>query len=131
MWDLDDETLYFKFLDARIPHAFTWGDKDRDKREMIRRAVASKFPAVVPDARWWAFRLYARKAGSQGFDVENIPKLVIDAFARLQIQRDGSQYPQLGIYEDDKIDSVGMVQVAGESSRDGDSTVIQVFGRRA
>lgn len=130
MWNLEDEALYFKLLEVLVPYAFTWGHKDREKREAIRRAVASGFPGTVPEARWWAFRLYVRKAGKQGFDVENIPKLIVDAFARVQIEKDRSEYPELAIYEDDKIASVGMVQVAGEQSEDDDSTAIQIYGRR-
>lgn len=76
------------------------------------------------------FRLYVRKTGKHGFDVENIPKLIVDAFARVQIERDRSEYPELAIYEDDKIESVGMVQVAGERCGDDDSTAIQIYGRR-
>ncbi len=131
MWDLDDEALYFKLIDVSIPHAFTWGNGDRGKREAIRSAVAPWFPRSVPEARWWAFRLYARKAGCHGFDVENIPKLIVDAFARDQITRDGSTYAALAIYDDDDICSVRMVQVAGEPSERDDSTVIQIYGRRA
>lgn len=130
MWNLDDDSLYFKFLDTEIPHAFTWGKRDSEKRETIRKAVASRFPASVPNARWWAFRLYARKTARQGFDVENIPKLIVDAFARSQIRLDRSKYLQLAIYEDDTIDSVGMVQVAGEVSATTDSTRIEIYGRR-
>lgn len=46
------------------------------------------------------------------------------------LRQDGSQYPRLELYEDDKVDRVGMVQVAGEAFEGGDSTRIEVFGRR-
>ena len=130
MWNLEDQSVYFRLLDVTIPHAFTWGSGDLEKRETIRRSVASSFPTEIPPAQWWAFRLYARKGGGHSYDVENIPKLIVDAFAGKQLRRDQSKYPQLELYEDDKVDSVAMVQVAGESSDDGDSTRIEIFGRR-
>ena len=76
MWNLDDDKFYFKLLDVTIPFAFTWGSGDLQKRENIRRAIAPRFPDPIPKAQWWAFRLYAKKGGSHGFDVENTPKLV-------------------------------------------------------
>lgn len=128
MWNLDETSQYFKLLSVRIPHAFTWGDKDREKRETIRRAVAPSIPSVRPNARWWAFRLYVRKRIE--FDVENVPKLIVDAFCADQIRRDGSQYIETALYECDTAGFVGMVQVAGEFGTVEDSTVIEVFGRR-
>jgi hypothetical protein len=129
MWNLDDERAYFRLPPMTILRAYTWGDHDRDKRESIRRAVAPDFPSEVPRARWWAFRLYARKGGD-GWDIENIPKLVVDAFCGEQIVKDRSAYPQLQLYEKDTIEFVRMVQVAGEQSSRGDSTVIEIFGAR-
>ena len=129
MWDLEDQSLYFRLLNVTISHALTWGSGDLEKRETIRSAVASSFPAEIPPARWWAFRLYAKKGGSHSYDVENIPKLIVDAFAGKQLRRDHSQYPQLELYEDDNVESVAMVQVAGEASEGGDSTRIEIFGR--
>lgn len=92
MWDLDDKNSYFKLVSVTIPHAYTWGSAERDKREDIRKAVAPHLPRHIPPARWWAFRLYARKTGNR-WDVENIPKLVVDAFSREQIDKDRSAYP--------------------------------------
>ncbi|NOZ06233.1 MAG: hypothetical protein GXP41_07780 [Chloroflexi bacterium] len=130
MWNLDDQDIYFNLLDIPIPYAFTWGSNDREKRERIRAAVAPKFPMEIPYARWWAFRLYVKKGGSHSYDVDNIPKLIVDAFSGKLLRQDGSQYPQLEIYEDDKVGSVAMVQVGGEAFEGGDSTRIEIFGRR-
>ena len=130
MWNLDDDKFYFKLLDVTIPFAFTWGSDDHQKRETIRQAVASRFPSAIPKAQWWAFRLYAKKGGSHGFDVENIPKLIVDSFAESQIIRDSSRYLELALYEDDQIDHVRMVQVSGEASTSGNTTRIEIFGRR-
>lgn len=129
VWNLDDPDVYFRLLSVRVPYAHTWGARDRDKREDIRRAVAPQFPRSIPPVRWWAFRLYACKRGG-GWDVENVPKLVLDAFSKQQIQQDRSAYPQVGLYEQDTIEYVRMVQVAGEPGLRGDFTVIEVFGAK-
>ena len=129
MWDLDNEAVYFEFMDVTIPYAFTWGSKDLEKREAIRHAVSPRFPDIIPEAEWWAFRIYARKSGSHGFDIENIPKLIVDSFANSQIIRDSSKFLNLALYEDDKVDHVRMVQVAGEPTASDDSTRIEIFGR--
>jgi hypothetical protein len=50
-------------------------------------------PEILPAAKWWAFRLFSRKPGN-GWDVENIPKLIVDAFSDEQIQKDRSDYPR-------------------------------------
>ena len=84
MWNLDDESLYFRLLNVTVPYAFTWGNKDREKRELIRKAVEPDFPADFPKARWWAFRIFASKRTR--FDVENIPKLIVDAFLGIPAQ---------------------------------------------
>ncbi len=131
MWNLDDSALYFKLLCETIPYAFTWGEKDREKREKIRAAIASKFPNEIPQARWWAFRLYAKKGGHNGYDVENIPKLIVDAFSGTLLRQDDSSFHQLELYADDKVGRVAMVQVRGEAFEGGDSRRIEIFGRRA
>lgn len=130
VWNLDDKAVYFQLLDTTIPYAFTWGSKDLEKRETIRKAVAPVFPATLPAANWWAFRIYVRKGGVHSYDVENIPKLIVDAFSGSQLNRDRSSYRELELYDDDKVANVAMVLVAGETSNDGDSTRIEIFGRK-
>jgi hypothetical protein len=129
VWNLDDDSRYFKLLSISIPHAETWGGFDREKRERIRAAVIEQWSESVPAARWWALRLYARKAGAK-WDIENIPKLVVDAFSAEQLAKDSSSYPQLGLYQCDTIECVRMVQVAGEPCAGGDSTLIEIYGAR-
>src|SRR6185503_1126603 len=105
MWNLDDPTNYFKLLRADVPFAYAWGGNDRFRRERIREKAAEGFPKDVPPALWWAFRIYTRKAGS--FDVDNIPKLVVDAFCRRQITLDESAYDQVALFDDDIVSCVG------------------------
>jgi len=127
MWDLDDSSTYINFLDVTIPNAFTWGSKDLEKREMICAAVTEHMPKEKPAASRWAFRLYAKKGGGHGFDVENIPKIIVDSFSGNILRKDNSKYLELELYSDDKVDCVAMVQIAGEAYFGGDSTRIEIF----
>lgn len=44
-----------------------------------------------------------------------------------QLKQDNSQHMNLALYEDDNIEEVRMIQVAGERSKKGDSTRIEVL----
>lgn len=127
MWNLDDPTLYFKFLSVSVDFSYTWGDSDRKKREDIRRAVALHWPSVASPAAWWAFRIYTHKKGDN-WDVENVPKLIVDAFSREQISKDNSSYSRIGLYPDDTVKFVRMVQVMADMARFREFTVIEIFG---
>jgi hypothetical protein len=136
MSDLDDESLYEKVLSVQVGKAFTYADTrpgctDREKREEIR-AAAKMMTDEIPECAWWAFRVSVKKAGGRAFDIENVPKLYIDAFCRKQIKQDGSSYPNLGLYEDDTIDHVRVLEVYGEriENRGDECTFVEVFARR-
>ena len=137
MWDLENEETYCRIHSFTLEEAFTYGDTrsghtDKEKREMIRAraAVSRDFPSQIPQVEWWAFRIFVRKAGNRRFDIENVPKLVIDAFCRRQIETDDSSYTDLALYDDDTIDFVRVIQVGGERTSGQDSMVIEIFGRR-
>jgi hypothetical protein len=91
--------------------------------------ASSNFPTSIPKVEWWAFRIFVRKVGYRQFDIENVPKLIIDAFCQKQITRDGSVYKKIGLYKDDTIDYVRIVQVGGERSAE-DSTMVEIFGKK-
>ena len=63
------------------------------------------------------------------FDVDNVVKLVVDAFCRDEIVRDQSGYPELCLYEKDTIDVIRVIQVAGERTEGTDHTYVEIFGR--
>lgn len=133
MWDLDDATLYTKVLSFSLSEAFTYADTreghtDRDKRERIRLKALENFPVPVPAFKLWAFRIFVKKSGNRPFDVENVPKLIVDAFSIRQIERDESQYTKLGLYKDDTIDFVKMVEIGGIRSEDEEVTEVEIFG---
>ena len=132
MWNLDDEAKYVKVHSFSLPEAFTYADMreghtDRDKRERIRAKAAEDFPDNIPSVKWWAFRIFVNKSGSRPFDIENVPKLIVDAFCERQIQKDSSQYTKLGLFEDDTIDLVSVIEIGGMRSQE-ENTKVEVFG---
>jgi len=131
MWNLDDQSRYFLIHRFDFPKALTWGDKDPEKREYIRSQAKEGFPVAIPDLAWWAFRIYVKKnRRARKFDVDNVVKLIVDAFCRDEIQRDQSQYPELCLYEKDTIDVIRVIEVGGERTEDIDHTEVEIFGRR-
>lgn len=52
-------------------------------------------------------------------DIENVPKLIIDAFSNNQIDRDESRYSQMGLYPDDDLKYVRTFQIEGKFSDNG------------
>jgi len=143
VFNLDDDSLYIPVYSFCINKAFTWanmdeGRRDLDRREFIRESVVGNFPDQIPDVAWWAFRFYVKKSGSGPFDIENVPKTYVDAFCEgqmkkdnLKLKRDNLTYKNLGIYEDDRIDYVRVIEVGGErvASKDQESTCVEIFGR--
>jgi hypothetical protein len=135
MWELDDGQSWLKVAHFEMPWAFTYADTrpghtDPEKREKIRGAAGGPWP-YGPETQHWAFRITVRKSGSQRFDIENVPKLIIDAFCKRQLRDDKSRFPHLALYEDDTIDHVIGLQVNGERTVGPDSTLVEIFARRA
>lgn len=134
MWNLDDDTRYEKVLDLDLPWATTWADtrdghKDKEKRERIRERATIQGFAKRPDGEKWAFRISVSKCKRRAFDIENVAKPIIDAFCTKQIHRDNSQYKSVGLYPDDRLDHVVILEVAGTRS-DKDSTRVEIFAVR-
>jgi len=61
--------------------------------------------------------------------LENVPKLIIDAFSGWQIDRDRSAYPKVKIYKDDHLRWVRAIHVEGEFTHDEDDTEVWIFGK--
>lgn len=129
MWDLDSKQDFVLIHHFRVPAVYTWGDGDLTKREAIRKCASVNFP----DRRceWYGFRIRAKfsRAVNRNRDLENVPKLIIDAFSESQIKRDQSQYT-VALYPDDNLDCVRVIQTEGEYSDDEDATEVWIFGKR-
>jgi hypothetical protein len=135
MWQLDDDSVYVRVHSFDLLEAFTYGNvrkgqRDRDKRERIRARAATGFPSSKPPGHWWAFRIYVKKSGNRPFDIENVPKLIVDAFCKWQIEDDESEYRRLWLFEDDTIDHVRIGEVAGERTSNENATRVEIFRHR-
>jgi len=133
-WDLDDKSKYTLVLSIELPFAETWADirpgkRDVDKRERLR-ALAEIQLAKSQSGQFeqWAIRVTVRKKQSRrAFDIENVTKPIIDAFCEKQIAKDNSVHSFAGLYPDDSIDHLVMLQVSGDRGAD-DRTIVEVFG---
>lgn len=137
IWDLGDKVDYSPVHSFEMHEAFTYGNmratqRDIDKRRRIRFEAAKQFPKDIPPGQWWAFRIYVKKSGNRPFDIENVPKLIIDAFCTRQIRKDRqSEYVDLlGLYDDDTIEHVGIVEIRGERTVNQNSMMVSIFRRR-
>ena len=79
----------------------------------------------MSDPLWWAFRINVEKA-NRLLDVDNVAKTVIDAFCIKQIEADRSSLTQVGLYADDTVEFVRVLQVAGAPGAE-DHTRIEIF----
>jgi hypothetical protein len=113
-WNLENTFAYSLVARFEFDGAFTsCTPDDRRLREIIREFASRSFPVEVPQAKWWAFRVVIQREGTGPFDLDNALKLVVDSFGKRQILRDASAYPNVGLFPDDTIDSVRMMQIAG------------------
>lgn len=132
LWLLDDGRRFVRVASFDLEWASTYGDTrpghtDREKRERIRERAASVVGPVPPGATQWAFRIQVSKRGRGRFDIENVPKLIIDAFCRSQIRLDKSPLAQVGLYDDDIIDHVVALEVVGARTDGPETTTVEVF----
>ena len=125
----------YKFIFMK---AFTYADmrkghRDKEKREYIRKQALGSFPgnAAYVQGKKWAFRIHVKKSGKRRFDVENVPKLIVDAFCNERIKKDKSNYVKVGLYEDDTVDHVELIQVSGErvNEKGEEETGVEIFRR--
>jgi len=118
--------LHFSFRQI-----LTWGDNYKDKRDFIRRNALEEFPKYTKNYEWYAFLIKVRRNKlARPLDIENVPKLIIDAFSRRQIRLDKSVYPQVGIYDEDSLKYVRVLHVEGELANNEDNTEVWVYGRK-
>ena len=134
--NLDDERLYARVGRFLLPWAWSYSDtrpghRDPEKRERIRAIAAEVITSPPEDVSAWAFRITVLKSGERPFDIDNVPKLILDAFCERQIRKDKSSYAPLALYPDDTIDYVTELQIRGERTADTDETEVEVFGRYA
>jgi hypothetical protein len=129
MIDLDDTERFIKLVDISMDWVCSYSNTnppDRERREQYREAaIAQGAIRRVPNALWWAVRIEIVKAGRM-LDIDNVPKVAIDAFCAHQVARDRSEYLETGIYPDDTIDFVRELQVSGRPGSES-KTHVEVF----
>jgi len=96
----------------------------------VRSAASKGIPTSIPNVAWWAFRIFVRKSGKRTFDIENVPKIIVDAFSSQQIAKDHSNFAEAALYPEDTIEYVRIIQVGGERTSESDSTTVEIFGCR-
>jgi len=129
MFSFDDSKEFVLVHHFNIPAIYTWGDKDRDKREKIRRNALKKFQKKR--SKWYGFRIKVQRSMlGRPLDIENVPKLIIDAFSGEQIDKDKSSYPKVRLYPDDVLEHVRAVQIEGKFSNNRDNTEVWIFGKK-
>ncbi|HWO89740.1 MAG TPA: hypothetical protein VNL98_11385 [Gemmatimonadales bacterium] len=105
----------------------TPGRTDLQRRERLRSDALPLIQARPKKVEWWAVRVTIRRAlGKRPLDIENTLKPILDAFCARQVRRDKSRYPAAGLYEDDSIDHVRVIQVEGHRGP-SDETQIQIL----
>lgn len=105
-----------------IPKIQTWGStKDKDYKDLVRRR-ANLDVLRLPRCSWYVFSLRCIVGQSRGTrknqvpDVENIPKLIVDAFTGV-------------LYPDDNLHYVRGVQVEAIWGKDEEEQVeISIWG---
>ena len=132
MVNFDDTEMFSRINHFSIPAIFTWGNRDTEKREEIRQIALKDFPRGPSDYEWYGFRIRVRRKESRrDLDLENVPKLIIDAFSGWQMDRDRSKYLHVEIYRDDTMRWVRAIDIAGEFTQDQDETEVWISGRRS
>lgn len=126
-----DSSEFELFLHFKFQQILTWGNNDKDKREFIRQSALEGFPKQSQKYEWYAFNIKVNRNRfiKQQLDIENVPKLIIDAFSRNLISKDKSAYSQVGIYDDDSLEYVRVLYVEGELTNSEDSTEVWVYGK--
>lgn len=106
-----------------VPRVQTWGDGKLDApyRELVRQS-AKLHQEAAQEFGWFVFHIRCtvsqRRKTKRGPDVENIPKLIVDAFTGI-------------LYPDDNLDHVRGLQVEAIFGPDNDEIAdITIYGSR-
>jgi hypothetical protein len=137
---LDEKTIERSKLEQQKPYnsiikfsynaSFTFGNKDKEKREQIRKAASLNISAEIKKYKYYAFEIKVIKKGKRSFDLDNVPKLIIDSFCEKQIEKDKSRYKNLAFYPDDSLEYVIKINLEGRKAILGeeDKTEVEILG---
>ena len=92
MINLDAFTQVHSFSMAKV---LVWGDKDREKREIIREHAIQSFSIPKQSFEWYAFIIKVFRSGTAGpLNVEKVSKLIVDAFSSVIIKKTAPIFPK-------------------------------------
>jgi len=102
-----------------IPDIFTWGNRDIEKREEIRRVALKDFPRGPFGYEWYGFRIRVRRKESRrDLDLENVLKLIVDAFSRRMVVKDDSESREIKICDNDDLRWVRTIEIGGDFTQE-------------
>jgi len=132
LWDFTDTKKFVLVHHFMIPKIYTWGEGEPRKREEIRKNASIDFPVKLPKCQWYAFCMRIKRSRfDRPLDIENVPKLIIDAFSKGIVDRDESLHANLVLYSDDDLEHARAFQVEADFSSDGtNSTEVWIYGKR-
>ena len=106
------------------------GNQDRKKREEIKRIALENFHRGSFDYEWYGFRIKVRRNKfGRDLDLDNVPKLIIDAFSGKQIDLDRSAYRKMKIYRNDTLRWIRSIQIEGKFTNGKDKTEVWIYGK--
>ena len=76
------------------------------------------------------FILLKTKNSKHRYDVDNIPKLILDSFSKKLVEEDNSKVEEAGLYEDDSLEYVKFIEVYGDLGEE-DKVLVEVYGKGA
>jgi len=110
----------------------TYGSEDKARQEEIRKIAHRDFPIGPFEYEWYGFRIKVRRdVGKMDsvFDLDNVAGLIINAFSGRQIEKHRSAFPEVELYEDDKLRWVRAIQIEEEFVNSKDETEVWIFGK--
>lgn len=132
MWNFRDPNEFVLIHHFTIPMIYTWSEKEREKREEIRWNALKDSPDSLIRGRWYAFYIEVDRANfERPLDIENVPKLIIDAFSSEIIEKDKSSYPKVALYPNDDLTYVRAFHIEGKlNDRGRNTTEVWIFGKK-
>jgi len=129
MFDFRDQIQFRLLHSFEMQTIYTWGDRDLDKRELIREAAKEGFKKPPFNYSWCSISIIIeRSKGRRDLDLENVPKLIVDSFSGWQINRDGSRYRELELYPEDSLRYVRAIYLNGKFVDGEDRTIVRIYG---
>jgi len=126
---------YTTFCSFSYNRAETYGDmrlghRDSDKRALIREdahPILKELEKPREDSMWGFIIEVEKRASKKAFDIENVPKLIIDSFCGKQMEKDKSICKEALLYRDDTLDHVQYLEVHGKRGPKDKTTVTVIY----